>query len=209
MKLITLFLIAFILPSFVSAQRYLFYLHGRIIEEQGIHAVDTVNCYGAYKYEEILDAFKKANFIVLSEARPKNTNPFDYAHKIKSQVDSLLKKGVKPNYITIVGASKGAIISMFTSSYLKNKNVNFVFMGGCDDEILNKFPEIQFCGNILSIYEKTDEEGSCIKFKQRTKLLVPYYKEIELNTGLRHGYLYKPLIDWISPIIKWGKGMYK
>ena len=209
MKSITLFLLGFILPSIVLAQRYLFYLHGRIIEEQGIHAFDTVNGYGAYKYEEIIDAFKKANFIVLSEVRPKNTNPFDYAHKIQSQVDSLLKKGVKPNYITIVGASKGAIISMFTSSYLKNKDVNFVFMGGCDDEILKRFPEIQFCGNILSIYEKTDEEGSCIKFRQRTKLLVPHYKEIELKTGLRHGYLYKPLIEWINPVIKWGKGMYK
>jgi hypothetical protein len=208
MKSISLFLFGLILPAFVSAQRYLFYLHGRIIEEQGIHAVDTVNGYGAYKYEEILDAFKKADFIVLSEARPKNTNPFDYAHKIKNQVDSLIKKGVKSNYITIVGASKGAIISMFISTYLKNQHVNFVFMGGCDDEILERFSEIQFCGNILSIYEKTDEEGSCIKFRQRTNLSVPHYKEIELNTGLKHGYLYKPLVEWINPVIKWGKGKY-
>jgi hypothetical protein len=61
MKNTVLLLWGFILPFFVTAQHYVFYLRGRIIEEQGIHAVDTVNGYGEYKYAAILDAFKKAD----------------------------------------------------------------------------------------------------------------------------------------------------
>src|SRR5262249_16171579 len=93
----------------------------------------------------------------------KHTNPFEYAHKIANQVDSLIKRGVNSNNITIVGASKGAGISMLISSYLKNKSLNFVFMSGCDDEILENFPDIHFYVNILSIYEKSDSEGSFYK----------------------------------------------
>ena len=200
-----------IFPSTVAlGQRYLFYLHGKIIEDQGVNAIDTVNGYGAYQYKEILNAFTKAGFHVQAEVRQKNADPFEYAHKIVNQIDSLIKSGVNPNDITIVGASKGAIISMFISSYLKNKDVNFVFLAGCNDDLLKRFPEIQFCGNILSIYEKSDDIGhSCAKFKKTTGLKISHYKEVGLNTGLRHGFLFKPLPEWIEPTIKWADNNYK
>lgn len=206
-SIIFLFLI---MPSTVIfAQNYLFYLHGKIVEDQGIHAIDTVNGYGAYQYEDILGSFRKANFIVLSEVRQKDTDPFNYAHKIVNQIDSLITKGVKPNNITVVGASKGAIISMFISSYLKNKDVNFVFLAGCNKDIV-KLPEIQFCGNILSVYESSDDIGqSCFTLKENSHLTVPHYKEIELKTGLKHGFLYKPLPGWIDPAIKWANNNYQ
>ena len=210
MKLFIIILIIFMPTNIIFAQHYLFYLHGKIIEDQGVNAVDTANGYGAYQYEDILNAFREANFSVLSEARQKNTNVLEYAHKVVHKIDSLIQNGVKPNDITVVGASKGAIIAMFISSYLKNKDVNFVFLAGCNDDILNDFPEIQFCGNILSIYEKSDDIGhSCLKFEKRTLLTIPHYKEIELNTRLKHGFLYKPLAEWIEPVIKWAKNNYQ
>ena len=210
MRLFIIFFIIFMPTNIITGQHYLFYLHGKIIEDQGVNAIDTINGYGAYQYEDILNAFRKANFTVLGEVRPKDTNPVEYAHKVVHQVDSLLQNGVKPNDITVVGASKGAIISMFISSYLKNKDINFVFLAGCNDGILNSFPEIQFCGNILSIYERSDDIGhSCSKFEKRTLLAIPHYKEIELNTGLKHGFLYKPLPEWIEPAIKWAENNYQ
>ncbi len=210
MRAFFIFLIISISSTAIFGQHYLFYLHGKIIEDQGVNAVDTVNGFGAYQYEDILNAFRKAGFIVKSEVRQKNADPLEYAHKIVNQIDSLIKSGVKPNDITVVGASKGAIISMFISSYLKNNDVNFVFLAGCNDDILKSFPEIQFCGNILSIYEKSDDIGhSCSKFEKTTALKISHYKEIELNTGLKHGFLYKPLPEWIEPAIKWANKNYQ
>lgn len=196
--------------TLIFGQHYLFYLHGQIVEEQGANAVDTINGFGAYQYEDILNAFRKANFTVLSKVRKKNTDPSEYAHKIVNQIDSLIAKGVQPNNITVVGASKGAVISMLISSYLKNKDVNFVLLAGCNNDILKRFPEIQFCGNILSIYEKTDYIGhSCSDFKQNSKQSIPHYKELELNTGLKHGFLYKPLPEWMEPAINWANKNYE
>jgi len=210
MKLLIITLLLGGSTSSLFGQRYLFYLHGKIVEDQGANAVDSVNGYGAYQYNDILDSFRKENFIVLSEVRKKNTNPIDYSHKVVRQVDSLIKRGAKPDDITVVGASKGSFIAMLTSSYLKNKQVNFVFMAGCNEGVIKQFPDIQFCGRILSIFEKSDNIGhSCDKFKDKSSLPIPRYKEVELNTGLKHGFIFKPLPQWIGPAIKWARNDYE
>ena len=210
MRLLMFTFFAVTSSSTILGQHYLFYLHGKIMEDQGVHAMDTLNGYGVYEYENILNTFRGKNFTVLSEVREKNTNPVDYAHKIVNQIDSLIKMGTEPGNITVVGASKGAVISMLVSSYLKNENVNFVFLAGCNNDLLKQFAEIKFCGNILSIYERTDDIGhSCMEFKKRTALTIPHYKEIEINTGLKHGFLYKPLPEWINPTLKWAAKDYE
>jgi hypothetical protein len=53
--------------------RYLFYLHGRIIEEQGARAVSPD--YGRYEYAAILQRLSGEGFTVISEVRPRNTKP--------------------------------------------------------------------------------------------------------------------------------------
>ncbi len=190
-------------------QRFIFYLHGKIVENQGPNAVDTVNGYGAYEYVDIIDSLKKRNFTVISEVRKPNTSVTAYASLLTKQIDSLLKKGIGPENITVIGASKGAIIAMFVSAYSKNKKLNFVFIGACDDELYDKAKDIVFYGNILSIYEKSDVTNgqSCIKFKNKSSF-ISQYKEIALNTGLRHGFLYKPISEWLVPAVNWANENY-
>ncbi|MCD6019632.1 MAG: hypothetical protein K0S53_2753 [Bacteroidetes bacterium] len=190
-------------------QNVVFYLHGKIVENKGPNAVDSINGYGAYKYFDILDSLKKRNFTVMSEVRKANTNVTSYAQIVAGQIDSLLKRHIQPQHITVIGASKGSIIAMYVSTYVKNKDVNYVFMGACDDEIYSQRSDILFYGNILSIYEKSDSLNgvSCHKFRDRSKAM-PQYKEIELNTGLRHGFIYKPIREWLEPATSWANGNY-
>jgi len=190
------------------AQRYIFSLHGKIVEDQGKKAFDSVHGYGAYDYEGIITSFSKENFVVITEYRKPNTDVKEYARKVTGQIDSLLLKGVKPGNITVIGASKGALIGIYVSSYLKNPGVNFVFMSSCTDYLLDD-PTINFCGNILSIYEKSDLGcQSCEKLKLKSSLSIPHYKEIALHTGLKHGYIYKPLPEWVKPALKWARENY-
>jgi hypothetical protein len=208
LKLITCIVVVFAV-SRLPAQNYIFYLHGKIIENKGPYAVDSVSGYGAYRYYDILDSISaRGKFYVISEVRGKNTDVKTYAQKVKRQIDSLLNKKVAPQKITVIGASKGSLIAMYVSSYVKNKDVNYVFMAACSDDLFDSAPELEFNGNILSIYEKSDFARSCQKFKERSKN-INHYKEIELNTNLRHGFLYKPLSEWVHPSIKWATGDYK
>jgi hypothetical protein len=186
------------------AAKHLFYLHGRIIEEQGSRPTDPR--YGVYEYEQILDTFKQRGFTVISEARPKGTDPHQYASKVVSQIQSLLKTGVSPGQITVVGASKGAVIAMLASTLLRNREVNFVIMSNCNDWILENFP-IDLCGNVLSIYDVKDELGqTCKKFFERSTGL-NRHSEVELNIGMGHAIIYKPMKEWVELIVEWARGV--
>ena len=182
--------------------KYLFYLHGRIVELKGIRPVSPI--HGVYEYEKILEALKNRGFIVISEARARNTHPGQYAQKIVLQVNLLLEAGVPASNITVVGASKGAFIAMMVSTMLQNKEVNFVFLAGCADSI-RKF-DLNFYGNILSIYDEKDQlVGSCQSFFTQSTG-ISRHKEIKLKVGTGHGIVYKPLKEWIDPVVEWAEG---
>lgn len=193
--------------SLSYGQNYVFYLHGKIVENQGAQAVDKINGYGAYLYTAILDSLKQKNNRVMSEVRAKDTDVKVYALKVKKQIDSLINIGMNPKHITVIGASKGSIIAMYVSTYVKNASVNYVFMAACSPELSESEKDINCYGNILSIYEKSDGAGSCAALKKHSNGII-HYKEVEINTGLRHGFLYKPLAEWLIPALRWANNDY-
>ncbi|TDO83244.1 hypothetical protein EV143_102510 [Flavobacterium chryseum] len=210
--LFTFLFILFSILSFAQTtnkdQKYIFFLHNKFVEENDLSIAHPE--YGKAEYNEILASFRKDNFIVSSEIRSKNTNAATYAKKVVKQIKGLLKKGISPNKITVIGTSKGGYIAQYVSTYLANPDVNFVFIGCFMDRDIEESPEINFCGNILNIYEKSDIYGvSAIKRKETSKLKVNQFKEIELNTNLKHGFLYKALDEWIVPSKKWANGNYE
>jgi hypothetical protein len=191
--------------SIDPAKQYLFYLHGKIVEDQGIPAIDPD--YGEYEYGTILKRLSGYDLIVISEQRPKNTDSMEYAKKITEQVTALLKAGVPAKNITIVGASKGAGIAIFISNLLENEEVNFVLMAICNPATVEELKqnEISLYGNILSIYDSADKlAGSCQElFSFSEGKGISKHKEVILNVGTGHGILYKPLDEWITPIMQW------
>jgi hypothetical protein len=190
-----------------SAPKYLFYLHGAVLEGESPDAGSSI--FKEYQYKEILNGFREAGFTVESEVRS-GGNIGEYAKKVGQQVTSLLNKGVKPEHITVVGGSKGALIAMHVSSLLKNKNINYVFLAACNDGNFNSFPDLRFYGNILSIYEKSDGIGeSCIAFKNKSSASINHYQEILLHTGQGHQFLWKPMPEWMKPAISWANGKYE
>ena len=179
---------------------YLFYLHGRIVEDG---RRPTSPQFGVYEYDQILETFRTRGFVVISEQRPKGTVIEKYAEKVAEQVRSLIKAGVPARQITVVGASQGSWIAMLASTHLKNRDLKFVFIAGCsaDSDFLKL---IDWHGSVLSIYERTDGPGTCAKYRADATG-VNKYEEVELNTGLRHGFIYRPMTEWVGPTAAWAK----
>jgi len=191
----------------LEERNYIFYLHNKFIEENDYGVKHQE--YGKAEYSEIIKSFEKDNFIVLSEKRNKSTDVKKYAGKIASQIDSLIQIGIKPNHITVIGTSKGGYIAQYVSTIIANPELNFVFIGCYQETDIENYPEINFCGNILTIYEKSDFYGvSAIKRKATSKLKIKKFSEVELNTNLKHGFLFKPLKEWIVPCKMWAKRNY-
>lgn len=115
--------------------------------------------------------------------------------------------GIEPKNITIEGTSKGGYIAQYVSTLANNSDLNFVFVACFRDSDIDNIPDINFCGNILTIYEKSDSFGvSALERKTTSSCNIKHFKEIELNTGKGHGFLFKPSKAWIEPTIKWANG---
>ncbi|MBD3850305.1 MAG: alpha/beta hydrolase [Acidobacteria bacterium] len=180
--------------------RYLFYLHGAIIERAGVRPTHPE--FGVYEYREILEVFAGRGFVVISEARPAGTNGAVYAEKVADQVGALMKGGVSPEHITVVGFSKGGGIAITASSILSEERLNFVFMGACGPW-LDSRPEIVPHGRLLALREKSDDlVGSCEELFARTTS-EGERKEIILELGGGHGAFYRPQSEWLGPVVEW------
>jgi hypothetical protein len=188
-------------PETIDPQaRYLFYLHGQIVEDKGLRPVHPR--LGVYEYEAIRDTLAARGPVVISEARTSGTDVWKYAQKVTAQVNRLLAAGVPPEHITVAGHSKGGAIAILTSSLLQNDRVNHVLLACCGDWMATN-PHVQLSGRILSIYDISDHlAGSCLEaFDRASKPMNT--KEIRLDTGHGHGAFYRPMREWIDPLMEW------
>ena len=180
--------------------RYLFYLHGAIIERAGMRPTHPE--FGVYEYQEILEVFAERGFVVISEARPAGTDATAYAATVADQIRALIAGGVPPEHITVVGFSKGGGIAIAVSSMLANDRVNFVFMAACGPW-LDSRPEIVPRGRLLALREASDGlVGSCERLFARSAGNGEH-EELTLEFGGGHGAFYRPHPEWVDPVVEW------
>lgn len=193
------------LPSKITTdQSYLFYLHGGVVQAQGIPAVSSY--YGRYEYLKILKTLRSHDFYVISEVRPKDTQEDAYARKVSAQIDSLILSGVPASNIYVVGASLGAYITVDLAHMRQQPDMNYALLGLCSEYALDYYQKYKgkLCGNFLSIYETSDSKGPC-----QSIFIEPQcgysFEEKALNMGIDHAFLFKPYDEWVKPLVAWTK----
>lgn len=186
---------------------YLIYSHGRILE--GNSSRPEHPRWGVYEFPEIRTALVKGeNWILLGEHRTRETDVHLYSDQLVTWVQSLVKAGVKPDRITLIGFSKGGIITSLAASKLTQFDVNTVLLASCWGRSV-RLPEFFLKGPLLSIYESSDRAGSCAylmrdsggknkEFKEFSE-----FKELKINTGKEHGAFYRPIEEWVRPVKDW------
>ena len=186
--------------------RHLIYLHGRIVQEQQ-SARPRHPQHGTYELEEILDTFRERGFVVSGEIRPRSASVSDSADRVVGQVRRLIESGVPADHVTVVGGSMGAEIALLASSRLQALEVRFGLLGACLSEsarTLHADEGVGPAGHLLSIRESSDElTGSCLPWNSELEPSSKLFaREIVLDTGLGHGFLYRPLPEWVDPIVE-------
>ena len=185
-----------------STKHYLFYLHGLIVEVAGIRPKSEE--HGYYEYQLILEELAREGFTVISEARQKDTEIKPYAEKISSQIKTLLANEVSPNNITLVGASKGGIISAYISNMLQKKELNFVFLAGLFEKCLVD-ESLKLYGNVLSIHDRSDKLSMTPELYFQRSEGLGTFKKIVLDLDVGHGLIYRPYREWLDPMLGWLK----
>ncbi|WP_367331373.1 hypothetical protein [Sphingobacterium multivorum] len=196
------------LPFAVNAQnstqkKYVFFLHNKFLE---VHPLNELHPkYGPAAYTAILEKLQSTNSVILSEKRKPGTDPKIYAKKLILKIDSLHNGGIPYDHISIVGTSQGGYIAQYISYYAKNPDLKFVFIGSSfKNDSMNEDRKFQLYGKILSINEKSDVGAELLSRQLRFKNSdLKSFKEIILNTGLEHGFLFRALDEWIMPTKAW------
>jgi hypothetical protein len=185
--------------SIHATERYVIYSHGFIVEGDDPKPISPK--YGQYDFPAIKQAlFDRGGFNLIAYQRPKSTDD-SYADTLQSWVRRLLDAGVHPSRITLVGFSRGAGLTAIASNGLASAGINTALLAICEEGEVSHAPGLLLGGNLLSIYESSDELGSCGKLAARSHL--KSFKEIAISTGKKHGAFFQPLPDWIRPLKAW------
>ena len=184
-----------------SSQKYVFYSHGLIVE--GTNPTPVNARWGKYEFPMIKKALADTDYNLIAYHRAKNTEPKAFAQKLVSDVRLLITQGVSASNISLIGFSRGGAITIETSNLLANEKVNFILLAACGRYVGNQ-PSLKMYGNVLSIYETSDEVGSCQFLIDRSKQ-VTHFTEIAISTSKEHGAFYTPIPQWVEPVKKWLK----
>jgi len=182
---------------------YLYYLHGRIIEDEG--PTPTHPRYGLYDYPAIVEKFGSRGATVVTEVRASGTDADKYARKTVQDIENLIADGVSPGQIVVAGFSKGGGITIRVSGLLNRPEVRYVLLASCADWTSSS-PDLQLTGRVLSIYEETDEIGFSCRFLADRGDDIVSFEEIKISTGKAHGAFYLPRPVWVKPLLDWVHG---
>lgn len=178
---------------------HLFYLHGKIVQEQGIDAFSEK--FGKYEYSEIIDSLSIIGDYVHAEIRKPSTQFDKFCIHISQQIDSLIAHKVEPKDIYLIGASMGGVMAMQIST-LNTNPVNYILLGANNESIENEL-NFDLHGRVLGIYEKSD--SICNRNYQywidHCEKVIEF-NQLQINSGLGHGFLYRPIQEWLIPIKK-------
>lgn len=184
--------------------RHIVYLHGRIVQEQGPEAISPE--HGRYRFDDIVAALAREGAVVHAPLREPGATLQQGADAAKAIVDELLATGTPAAHITLVGASQGAIIAALVSEQRREADLRYVLLAGCNDWLSDTLrPRLH--GQVLSIHEASDPlVGSCARLFA-TSPEAGETREVRIDTGLGHGFLYRPLDDWLRPVLRWAGGL--
>ncbi|MBD2792273.1 hypothetical protein ID852_00875 [Xenorhabdus sp. 42] len=89
-------------------EKYVFYNHGKVLEGNIEKPVNPSKPHwGVYDFPGVKESLSDLDYHLIAYHRPKNTNPFEYAKKLNNDINKLIKAGVLPQNITIIGFSRG------------------------------------------------------------------------------------------------------
>jgi hypothetical protein len=91
-------------------------------------------------------------------------------------------------------------------AHINENPIKYVLLGANSSNTEQLF-EWSLHGSILGIYESSDDIADRdYSYWMRRSPEAEQFEQLELQTGLGHGFLYRPITEWLVPAKKWING---
>lgn len=158
--------------------------------------------FGVYDFTGIREALGQDAQVIAPERDP-NAQPHAEALELVELIESLMDAGQEASDIKVVGASKGAFIAQLASEQIGEPALRWVLVGGCHDRRLASGPAPKMSGQVLSIYDTSDQiAGPCNDYPALTEETVRF-EERAIETGKDHGFQFTADDTWIALARDW------
>ncbi len=184
--------------AMAAPEQHLFYSHGAIVE--GDNARPEHPRYGVYDFPAIVKALQWPGWVVHARHRPAGQSVDAHARLLAAEVRALLRQGVRPEQIVLLGFSRGGVITLRASEYLKQPALRLVLMASCFSGLGKR--DFHPVGRLHSLYESSDSVGSC-KPLLRSWPELHLQDERSIHTGLAHGAFFWPRHEWLDIVRDW------
>ncbi len=185
-----------------KARRYVFYVHGRILEQQGRQAWSPD--FGRYEYDAILAALAAPGCDVISELRTAESGQA-FVARLVDQVKRLRAAGVPAEHVALVGASHGGFLALAAAAELQHPGLSIVVLAGCGASSVALGPRLR--GRVLSVYDASDRFAPSCRATFDAAPALTAAREIVVQRGWDHGLLYRPRKEWVAPTRAWLRGL--
>lgn len=177
--------------------RYVFYLHGLILEGEGRQARHPQ--YGVYQYDAVLEALARRGAVVISEIRKPGKAVRQHARRTIAHITALRDAGVPDQHITVVGFSKGGSIARHISATLAAP-IRYVLLAACPAPDARPRKATPLHGEVWSVRERSDAVPSCAPLFERSKPAA-VTREMVVDIGGSHGAFYRPHPSWLKHVL--------
>ena len=169
------------------------------------------------RWVRVTQAIAASGANVIAEVRPAGTIqkvPEDldrYARRIAGQVRQLLAAGVPASRVTVVGYSRGAAMTLMSSTHVADPRVGYVAIAGCMNDtgafkafapVMMRYAE-KLSGEFLAVNEQSDPDfASCAPYFARSTAKHSL-AERSVATGKGHNFAVEPDAAWVEPVTAW------
>lgn len=193
------------------AGRHVIYVHDNALDRTPDDAERRA------RWVRVTQAIAASGANVIAEVRPAGTiqkPPEDldrYARRVARQVQQLLAAGVPASRVTVVGYSRGAVMTLMSSTHVADPRVGYVAIAGCMNEtgafkafvpVMMRYAE-KFSGEFLAVNEQSDPDfASCTPYFARSTSRHSL-AERTLATGKGHNFAVETDAAWVEPVTSW------
>jgi hypothetical protein len=129
-------------------------------------------------------------------------NPVASSKSVARRVKQLIRDGVSPDRINVIGSGPTSTVAALTSAGVANMGVNYVLLGQCDPAIRQQY-HFTMSGRVIGIYDESDSTSQTCRALWNGSPRISDRKQLVTSTGLGAGLFDRPHEAWTNPVMAW------